>query len=67
MEVREDGAFVHHADHPLLGHQGVDALSGREGELRAVVVETDGALTAYIRGRDAREFEVPLSRVQALR
>ncbi|MFJ3923810.1 hypothetical protein [Streptomyces sp. NPDC090022] len=66
MEVRETGTSTFgHVPHRLLGQRVVDTRSLREGELRAVVAEGKGGLTAYIRGRDHREFEAPLACVRA--
>ncbi|RSS80831.1 hypothetical protein [Streptomyces sp. WAC06614] len=65
MNARETGSAFRHQSHRLIGQQVVDTRSLREGELRAVLVEENGDLTAYIRGGDHREFEAPLSCVRA--
>ncbi|MFJ3922999.1 hypothetical protein [Streptomyces sp. NPDC090022] len=64
MDARVESTSFEHTDHLLIGHQVVDTRSLREGELRAVVIEKNGDLTAYIRGADAREFETPLECVR---
>ncbi|MFJ3926366.1 hypothetical protein [Streptomyces sp. NPDC090022] len=66
MKARADDSFGH-TDHPLIGRPVVDTRSLREGELRAVLIEESGARTAYIRGRDHREFETPVDCVRAAR
>ncbi|MFF6940484.1 hypothetical protein [Streptomyces lavendulae] len=73
MDVQETGDTVEHEDHPLLHRQVRDPLTGRRGELVAVLHETLGyadgrersTLTAYLRS-NGLEFTAAAATLEAV-